>query len=135
MDSLFTVIAIALLSGCHSESKSRVEDHLSAPGEARSLQSESHASTRRAYGASVAHLGVSTRGRPIACEVYGEGPDTILFIASIHGSEPAGTPLLNALADRLKSNRLSLGDKRVVLIPISNPDGSEGEDAAQRKWR
>ncbi len=125
---MLAVIAIAVLPGCHSGSKTHAADGLSAPVEQPSLRSKLNVSTRESYGTSVdrrVQLGVSTRGRPIGCEVYGEGPDTVLFIASIHGNEPAGTPLLNALAERLKSNGLSLGDKRVVLIPISNPDGYE----------
>ena len=128
IEAVLAVIAIAVLSGCHSGSKTHAADGLSAPVEQPSLRSKLNASTRGSYGTSVdrrVQLGVSTRGRPIECEIYGEGPDTVLFIASIHGNEPAGTPLLNALARRLESSRLSLGDKRVVLIPISNPDGYE----------
>ncbi len=128
IDAVFAVIAIAPLSGCNSGSKTHVADGLSAPVERPSLRTKLNASTCCSTGVSVdrrVQLGVSTRGKPIGCEVYGEGPDTVLFIASIHGNEPAGTPLLRALAERLKSNGFSLGDKRVVLIPISNPDGYE----------
>ena len=39
-------------------------------------------------------LGQSVAGRPIIARVYGDGPETVLILASIHGSEPAGTPQL-----------------------------------------
>ena len=126
--AVLAVIAIALLPGCHPGSKIHVADDLSALVERPNLRTKVNASARGSNGASVnrrAQLGVSTQGRPIGYEVYGEGSETVLYIASIHGNEPAGTPLLNALARRLESGRLSLGDTRVVLIPISNPDGYE----------
>lgn len=68
-------------------------------------------------------LGWSVEGRPIECRVFGEGDDVILFIASIHGSERMGTPLLRRLADHLVAHPELLRTRRVVLIPIANPDG------------
>src|SRR5437016_5120116 len=40
-------------------------------------------------------IGNSVEGRPIACDMYGRpGGQTVLMLASIHGTERAGTPLL-----------------------------------------
>ncbi len=39
-------------------------------------------------------LGRSVEGRPIYAHVLGTGDETILLIATIHGNESAGTPLL-----------------------------------------
>jgi hypothetical protein len=43
-------------------------------------------------------LGRSVQGRPIMAQVLGDGADTTLFLATIHGNEPAGTPLMGSLA-------------------------------------
>ena len=52
----------------------------------------------------------------------GSGPDVTIILASIHGSEGAGTPLLHELKARLHE-RVSLAERRVVLVPVANPDG------------
>lgn len=68
-------------------------------------------------------IGASVEGRPIVCESFGEGGDIILLMASIHGNEPAGTPLLQRLAEELASRGDLLHGRRVLLVPIANPDG------------
>jgi protein MpaA len=68
-------------------------------------------------------LGRSVQGRPIRAQVLGEGRDTTLFIATIHGNEPAGTPLMRKLTDYLTENPELLRDRRVVVIAVANPDG------------
>lgn len=68
-------------------------------------------------------LGYSVEDRPIEAQVFGDGPDATLFLATIHGNESAGTPLLYELSRYLGSSPGLLGDRRVVLIPIVNPDG------------
>ena len=55
--------------------------------------------------------------------VLGAGEATVLLIASIHGNEPAGTPLLERLGDYLASHPELLHGRRVVLVPVVNPDG------------
>jgi len=42
-------------------------------------------------------LGSSVEGRAIEAWVAGQGPDVTIILASIHGSEGAGTPLLREL--------------------------------------
>ncbi len=68
-------------------------------------------------------VGKSVEGRPIECFIFGDGPDVAFIMASIHGSEPAGTPLVRRLADHLKKKTEILEGRRVVLMPIANPDG------------
>jgi protein MpaA len=67
--------------------------------------------------------GHSVEGRPIECEVYGSGPDVLLVIATIHGNEAAGTPLVAAFAAWLTAHPAELTGRRVVIVPVANPDG------------
>ena len=50
-------------------------------------------------------------------------PETILILASIHGDESAGTPLVQMLATVLDEDHTLTPDRRVVLVPVVNPDG------------
>jgi protein MpaA len=68
-------------------------------------------------------LGHSVEGRPIECHVFGTGSRVILILATIHGNEWAGTPLLAAMAGHLRSHAELLAGRRVVLVPVANPDG------------
>jgi protein MpaA len=65
----------------------------------------------------------SVEGRPLSHHVEGEGGETVLFIASIHGDEAAGTELLNQLRVRLASDPSLLAGNSAVLVPLVNPDG------------
>ncbi len=70
--------------------------------------------------------GQSVEGRPIEYAVFGSGEETVMLIASIHGNEEAGTPLLLRLADLLADPHEApawMDDRRVVLVPRVNPDG------------
>lgn len=67
--------------------------------------------------------GQSVEGRPINYTVFGDGPRTVMFIASIHGSEGAGTPLLEKLAQHLEKNPGTVRGLTVILLPVANPDG------------
>ena len=68
-------------------------------------------------------VGMSVEGRPIQCEVMGSGGSVVLIMATIHGNEAAGTPLVQRLADHLAQHVQLLGGRRVVLVPVVNPDG------------
>ena len=68
-------------------------------------------------------IGRSFENRPIEKIVLGNGSDVILFMAAIHGDEPAGTPLGEMLADHLKQYPMLLDGKTVVIMPLTNPDG------------
>lgn len=67
--------------------------------------------------------GHSREGRPIEVRVLGDGERTVLILATIHGNEAAGTPLLHRLAEHLSTRPELLEGRRVVLVPIANPDG------------
>jgi len=67
--------------------------------------------------------GRSVQNRPLGAIVLGDGPEVILMLASIHGSEPAGTPLLYELATFLRHHPRYLDRRRVVLLLEANPDG------------
>ena len=68
-------------------------------------------------------VGRSVQGRQMMIEVLGDGTDVTLVMASIHGNEPAGTPLVHALSDYLKANLDFLDGRTVVIMPVANPDG------------
>jgi protein MpaA len=68
-------------------------------------------------------IGRSAQGRPIMIQVAGRGEDTTLVMAAIHGNEPAGVVLVNQLEEYLQSNSRALEGRRVVMLPVTNPDG------------
>jgi len=67
--------------------------------------------------------GLSVEKRPLEYCVIGDGQDVIFIMASIHGNEQAGTPLVKRLAEYLKQNPRLIYGKSVVLLPVANPDG------------
>lgn len=70
--------------------------------------------------------GVSIEGRGIEYTILGDGEVTVLLIGGIHGNEEAGTPLLLHLADLLARSAEPpswMKNRRVVILPESNPDG------------
>ena len=68
-------------------------------------------------------IGQSLEGLPIHCLERGSGPGGVLFIASIHGSEGAGTPLMEAFADHVRQQPSIARDSRILIVPVANPDG------------
>lgn len=67
--------------------------------------------------------GISVQGRPMSYQVHGSGGRTVFFLASIHGSEGAGTPLLEELGRRLERDPGLRRGQRVIVMPVANPDG------------
>jgi protein MpaA len=72
--------------------------------------------------------GNSVEGRPVEYVVFGDdaAAETVLLLATIHGDESAGTPLLRALIGRLEASPELLAGRRVVVVPVANPDGMAG---------
>ena len=70
-------------------------------------------------------IGESRQGRPLIAHVFGDGPDTSLLLSTIHGDEYAGTPLLERLGEHLAAQPEWLAGRRVILLPVANPDGYE----------
>lgn len=70
-----------------------------------------------AYG-----IGLSCSGRALV--TYRFGPDdapVVLIFAGIHGDEPASATVAERLVDALSEHPPT--DRRVVLLPVANPDG------------
>jgi protein MpaA len=68
-------------------------------------------------------LGTSVEKRPIECMILGNGDDVVLILATIHGDEPAGTKLVYKLSEHIQKNPHLLEERKVLLVPIVNPDG------------
>ncbi len=68
-------------------------------------------------------VGRSVEGRPIECIVLGNGYDVTFILATIHGNEPAGTPLAERLAQYLQDHPDLLWGRKVAILPVANPDG------------
>ncbi|MEM9660653.1 MAG: DUF2817 domain-containing protein, partial [Planctomycetota bacterium] len=114
------IVLIALLQLCEGVAVRTRADEL-APLE--SNQPDSVPGEMRIAGRSVG-------GRPIHCQEFGDGDDVLMVVATIHGDEAAGTPLVAAFADWLRANPQELVGRRVVIVPVANPDGM----AANRRY-
>jgi protein MpaA len=68
-------------------------------------------------------IGSSVQNRPVECFRFGNGPQAILFIASIHGNESVGTPLAWGLINYIQKDRRLLNGRTILVIPVANPDG------------
>lgn len=77
-------------------------------------------------------IGQSVDGRPIVAYTLGEGDRTILYLATIHGNESAGTPLVNRLITELQNDPEKHSGWRVVVVPVANPDGLASADRHNR---
>jgi len=67
--------------------------------------------------------GHSVAGRLLEYTIHGNGPRVILLMASIHGSEGAGTPLLLRFRQWLAEKPDVLRGHTVLIMPVANPDG------------
>jgi protein MpaA len=67
--------------------------------------------------------GHSVENRPTNYRVWGHGTTRVLIIATIHGDEPAGTPLVEQLERRLAADTRITAGRSVIIVPIANPDG------------
>ncbi len=68
-------------------------------------------------------IGKSKEDRPIRIYTMGDGPEELLVMATIHGNENAGTPITMSLIGYLKENPQLLEGKKVIFLPVTNPDG------------
>ena len=70
------------------------------------------------------HIGASSvLGRPIIYQTLGSGSDVVFIMATIHGNETAGTPLVHYLSKYLQQHRHLLDGRMVIILPVANPDG------------
>jgi protein MpaA len=65
----------------------------------------------------------SRENRPIVHTVLGQGTDVTFVLAAIHGNEKAGIPLVHRLDRYLQQHPEMLEERKVVLLPVANPDG------------
>lgn len=68
-------------------------------------------------------VGESVQQRPLMSLALGQGQDVTFILATIHGDEPAGTPLVRHLSTYLRQNPELLNGRKVVLLRLANPDG------------
>ena len=68
-------------------------------------------------------VGTSVQRLPILSFVLGQGPDVTFILATIHGNESAGTPLVRRLGKYLQQQPHLMKGRRVVLLAVANPDG------------
>ncbi len=67
--------------------------------------------------------GKSVENRPIEYLIFGHGQDVVFILATIHGDEYVGTPLVHRLAEYIDEHSELLEGRKVVLLPNANPDG------------
>jgi protein MpaA len=65
----------------------------------------------------------SVRGRLIEAYEFGSGEHCTFVIGGVHGDEPEGVVLARSLLRYLQALSLADFGKKVVLIPVANPDG------------
>ena len=76
-------------------------------------------------------LGFTHESRPVEVHAFrnpNEGSEKtarphVLLLATIHGNEWAGTPLLERLVDELAGDTALLASRDITVIPVANPDG------------
>lgn len=66
---------------------------------------------------------LSVKGRSIEAYEFGNGQRCTLVIGGVHGDETSGVILARALLQYLQSLSMADFQRKVVLIPVANPDG------------
>jgi murein peptide amidase A len=79
--------------------------------------------TRAAPRETVEVFGRSVQGRPLTAYILGEGPNVTLVWGAIHGNETSTPGVVERLRAYLKAHPKELAERRVVLVPVLNPDG------------
>lgn len=100
------ILAILFLSGCGSPNT-------------RTVSLDNCLEIRCTYHSA----GKTVDGRSINYNILGSGEETVFIMSTIHGDEPAGTQLVLQLEDYLKRNCELLQARKVILMPVANPDG------------
>lgn len=68
-------------------------------------------------------IGTSVEGRPIRAVEYGSGPEITLILAGVHGNETTAIEVAQAFCKEMRWQGALLDGRRVVVVPIVNPDG------------
>lgn len=78
-------------------------------------------------------VGQSVGGLPIHCQEFGSGDEVLLVIATIHGNEAAGTPLVAQFTAWLRAHPKELQGRKVVIVPVANPDGMAASERLNQR--
>lgn len=106
-------LAVLLFTGCATTEPRRASD---------GLTDEMY--MRRFSHINWVEIGRSVEGRPIYKTEFGSGDDVTLFFSCFHGSERATPRFGFEFANLLHEKQSLLAEgKRVVIVPILNPDG------------
>ena len=68
-------------------------------------------------------IGLSQQERSIRVERFGVGSESVVLLASIHGTEVVGTSLFNRLIDEFEVHPEWFEGRTVYLVRVTNPDG------------
>ena len=109
-----TLLAVLALAGCYEPTN--------YPELATTLPSSPYSPTLAVTG-QYRIVGTSVQRLPILSFVLGQGPDVTFILATIHGNESAGTPLVRRLGKYLQQQPHLMKGRRVVLLAVANPDG------------
>ena len=72
---------------------------------------------------SVFSIGTSVEGRPILAHSFGNGSETVVFVAGTHGNEPSSKYTLDSWVNDLEAQYGKIPtNKRIIVIPNLNPD-------------
>ena len=78
----------------------------------------------RASSRRMLDIGLAADGRPLAVEMFGSGPRTVLVLGGIHGDETRSVAVARLLADHLAANPETLTGKTVAVLLNANPTGA-----------
>lgn len=120
---LYLLLACLLLltAGCHRNRATTIPEVPSASPPVHPRISESYVPPGRYHIA-----GFSVENRPVECFDIGEGEDVTVIIAAIHGNEQSGMLIARRLIRYLQEHRHFLKNRKVVVLPEANPDGTAG---------
>lgn len=68
-------------------------------------------------------FGRSVLGRELRAHILGQGSEVTMIFAAVHGNETATPYLVHQLRAHLKRHPEWLRGRRIVLVPVMNPDG------------
>lgn len=120
---LLTIPLLVFLAGCASPTS------VPEPAATEPAQRAADGLTDEMYMKQFAHIaweeiGRSVEGRPIYKTSFGSGDDVTLFFSCFHGNERSTPRFAFEFADMLHRDPSLVGEgKRVVIVPILNPDG------------
>lgn len=122
------VLCLVALGGCNAPQRDTVAERSTEADTVVRTLANRHAQGDRQTDAGIP--GRSVEGRPLVHHVVGHGREVVLLVASIHGNEAAGTPLIERLRAEITARPELARGRTVVLVPNANPDG-----VAQRRRR